>query len=84
MSPTSVLPPSLSPPPAHTQKQLLSKLRGEVPEALAAQRNRAAGICFDLAEYNNKLRKADKVRQKERGEQHCACSGPTLPSSLAP
>ena len=47
--------------PFPLQKQLLSKLRGEVPQALATQRNRAAGICFDLAEYNNKLRKTDKV-----------------------
>ena len=34
----------------------------QVPEALATQRSRAAGICFELAEYyNNRLRKADKV-----------------------
>jgi hypothetical protein len=36
-------------------------MRGELPEALAAQRSRAATICFDLAEYNNRLRKSDKV-----------------------
>ena len=44
------------------QKQLLSKMRGETLEALQAHRMKAAGICYDLAEYyNHKARKPDKA-----------------------
>lgn len=44
------------------QKQLLLKLRGELPEAVTMQRERTAAICFDLAEQHKRARKFDKVR----------------------
>jgi len=43
------------------QKQLLTKLRGELPETIQAARDKAAGICFDLAEHYQKGRKFEKA-----------------------
>ncbi|GLC77752.1 hypothetical protein PLESTB_000959000 [Pleodorina starrii] len=45
------------------QKALLSKLRGELPEAVAAQRERTAAICFDLAEQHKRARKFDRAME---------------------
>ncbi|KXZ45770.1 hypothetical protein GPECTOR_50g563 [Gonium pectorale] len=45
------------------QKQLLLKLRGELPEAVAMQRERTAAICFDLAEQNKRARKFDRAME---------------------
>lgn len=45
------------------QKQLLLKLRGELPEAVALQRERTAAICFDLAEQSKRARQFDRVRR---------------------
>ncbi|KAG1671374.1 hypothetical protein FOA52_002984 [Chlamydomonas sp. UWO 241] len=47
------------------QKQQLNNMRGELPEALTAQRAKAAGICFDLAEHYNKT-----SRERERAMEH--------------
>jgi len=44
------------------QKQQLSNMRGELPEALSAQRAKAAGICHDLAEhYDKTMREREKA-----------------------
>lgn len=43
------------------QRQLLLKLRGELPEAVAAQRTKTASICFDLAEHHKRTRKFERV-----------------------
>lgn len=45
------------------QKQLLLKLRGELPEAVTMQRERTAAICFDLAEQHKRARKFDKAAE---------------------
>ncbi|EFJ52945.1 hypothetical protein VOLCADRAFT_78980 [Volvox carteri f. nagariensis] len=45
------------------QKQLLLKLRGELPEAVALQRERTAAICFDLAEQHKRARKFDRAME---------------------
>ncbi len=50
------------------QKQLLLKLRGELPEAVTMQRERTAAICFDLAEQHKRARKFDKVRSDSARE----------------
>ncbi|PNW81978.1 hypothetical protein CHLRE_06g268800v5 [Chlamydomonas reinhardtii] len=45
------------------QKQLLLKLRGELPEAVALQRERTAAICFDLAEQSKRARQFDRAME---------------------
>ncbi|GIL85609.1 hypothetical protein Vretimale_13293 [Volvox reticuliferus] len=45
------------------QKQLLQKLRGELPEAVSLQRERTAAICFDLAEQHKRARKFDRAME---------------------
>uniref|UniRef100_A0A7S0S5T6 Tetratricopeptide repeat-like domain-containing protein n=1 Tax=Chlamydomonas leiostraca TaxID=1034604 RepID=A0A7S0S5T6_9CHLO len=45
------------------QKGVLQRMRGEVPEALQAARDKAAQICYDLAEHNKKLRKFDQAME---------------------
>ncbi len=49
------------------QKQLLSRLRGELPETLQAQRDKTAGICFEMAEFHKRARKFDKARRARGG-----------------
>ena len=44
-----------------TQKMLLAKLRGELPETLASQRIKAAEICYELAEHYLNQRKFEDV-----------------------
>jgi len=41
------------------QRQLLQRLRGELPEGIEAQRIKAAEICYELAEHHKKNRKFD-------------------------
>ncbi|MEW5313286.1 MAG: hypothetical protein WDW38_004868 [Sanguina aurantia] len=43
------------------QRGLLVKMRGELPEPLMIQREKAADICFDLAEHHQKTRRFDKA-----------------------
>ncbi len=85
-------------PSLRSDPQLLSKLRGELPEAVALQRERTATICFDLADQHKRARKFDRVsRPCAKAElPRCACAvtrvalrwprpaGTVVPSSSAP
>lgn len=44
------------------QRDLLARLRAELPETVSAQKGKAAGICYDLAEHYKRGRKFDQVR----------------------
>jgi len=54
------------------QKQLLMKLRSELPETLMMQKEKTAGICFDVAEHHKRMRKFDKAMEMyNEALRHC-------------
>ncbi len=43
------------------QRSLLGRLRGELPDSVAAQKAKAAAICYDLAEHHKRARRFEQV-----------------------
>eukprot|EP00798_Chlamydomonas_sp_ICE-L_P019308 gene19309-25961_t len=61
------------------QKQLLVKLRGELPETLQQEREKTANICFGLAQYYEGERKFDKAMELyNEALRHCETHAQSL------